>query len=91
MRRSLADIFDLPKDVVLNLPRLTMVGQVQLLVENHRGVVSFAGDHLVLGHKSGRIRIHGSDLTIASVDEDEVFVTGRIESVEFEGDGVGAQ
>ena len=38
--QNLTTAFELPADVVLNLPRITITGNVQLLMENHK-------DHLL--------------------------------------------
>ena len=40
-----AKILDLPQDVVQDLPRITMIGNVQLYVENHRGVLHFSSEN----------------------------------------------
>ncbi|MFO8060339.1 MAG: sporulation protein YqfC [Bacillota bacterium] len=88
MRRSIADLFDLPKDVIMDLPRITLVGWMQLLVENHRGIVSFSSDLLVISCSGGFIRVSGRDMEISSIDHEEMLICGQIGAVEFARDGV---
>lgn len=39
LRSELADFFELPKDILLDLPRLTLLGNLRLVIENHRGLI----------------------------------------------------
>lgn len=91
MWESIPDIFDLPKDVLLDLPRITIVGEHRAAVENHRGIARYQQDHLSIGYSSGRVIIRGSNLTVASISADEVTVEGRIESVFLQPDEVQKQ
>ena len=36
-----AEVFDLPADAVAGLPKLELVGDKELRVENHRGVLAY--------------------------------------------------
>ncbi len=89
MRESIPDIFDLPKDVVLDLPRITVVGDRQVLVENHRGIASYRPDLLSIGYSSGRVSIRGCRLSIASISKDEVLIEGRVTTIRIDPDEVG--
>ena len=35
---SVAELFDLPADIVAGLPRIELIGNGQLQMENHRGI-----------------------------------------------------
>jgi sporulation protein YqfC len=83
-RELLADKLELPKDVVLDLPRLVVVGNLQLIIENHRGIVEYTADQVVVAGHKGRLRIGGSQLTIGSIQEDLIIVTGELRSIVFD-------
>ena len=76
-------ILDLPHDVVLDMPRVTMIGNVQLYIENHRGVMSFSGELLELGLSRGHLEVRGKDLVIRAILTEEVLVEGTIEDVKY--------
>ena len=40
-KKIISDPFEPPKELVLDLPRMTMVGNVQFYLENHRGVIAY--------------------------------------------------
>ncbi|MBC8080939.1 MAG: sporulation protein YqfC, partial [Gorillibacterium sp.] len=41
LRTFATTMLDVPQDVVHDLPRITMIGNRQLYIENHRGVLQF--------------------------------------------------
>lgn len=81
LRRWTAAILDLPQDVVQDLPRITMIGGVQLTVENHRGVLRFTPDNLMLAMEQGKLEITGKDLVIRTIGKEDVYVEGQIAGV----------
>lgn len=83
LKSTLADVLEFPKDVVLNLPRIVMVGNIQLQVENHRGLVAYDGRNIRVSLARGEIHISGDYLTIRTIDRDHIIVDGQIAAVEF--------
>jgi sporulation protein YqfC len=83
LRKWTATILDLPQDVVLDLPRITMVGGLQLTVENHRGVLHFSPQSLRLAMDNGEVEVTGQDLIIRNIGAEEVFVEGKITGVQL--------
>ncbi|MDF2725240.1 MAG: sporulation protein YqfC [Paenibacillus sp.] len=78
-----AKLLDLPQDVVLDLPRFTMIGNRQLYIENHRGVLHFSSDLLKLGLTQGKVEIHGKELVIRAILPEEVFIEGVISDIRY--------
>jgi sporulation protein YqfC len=83
LRKWTATILDLPQDVVLDLPRVTMIGGLQLTVENHRGVIHFSSESLRLAMDNGEMEVTGRDLVIRNIGAEEVFVEGQILGVQL--------
>lgn len=69
-------------------PRLTLIGSNQLYIENHRGVVHFSEERLVLDLSSGRLEISGNNLMIRTILPEEVAVEGRITNIQYLGTGM---
>jgi sporulation protein YqfC len=76
-------LLDLPQDVVFDLPRLTMIGDRQLYIENHRGVLHFSSDRLRLALSKGELEVTGDGLVIRTIWTEEVFVEGQIKNIEM--------
>ncbi len=83
MRRLMTEVFELPKDLVLDLPRITLVGNVQLTLENHRGVVLYTDTHVRVAVSRGEVVISGQKLTLRSILPDEIIIDGTITSVSY--------
>lgn len=78
-----AGFLDVPEDIAQDIPRLTMIGNVRLKIDNHRGVLHFSGDRLLLALSQGAIEIHGSDLSIRTIMAEEVLVEGVIRELKY--------
>jgi len=82
-RKMTAQLLDMPQDVVYDLPRLTIIGDRQLYIENHRGIVHFSNEKLRLALSKGEIEITGSGLVIRTIWTEEIFVEGVITNIEI--------
>ncbi|MFH5182771.1 sporulation protein YqfC [Paenibacillus sp. TAB 01] len=78
-----AKLLDVPQDVVLDLPRFTMIGNMQLYIENHRGVLHFSSELLRLALSKGKLEVHGKELVIRAILSEEVFIEGVIDEIKF--------
>jgi sporulation protein YqfC len=85
LRKWTARLLDLPGDVTLDLPRVTLIGRMWLLVENHTGVLHFSSRRLRLSTTRGALEIDGKDLVIRMIGAAEVIVEGEIDGVRFDG------
>lgn len=85
LRRMTANLLDLPQDVIFDLPRITMIGNMQLYIENHRGVIGFSDQLLQLRLSVGNVDIVGRELVIRAIWPEEVFIEGIIQDIRYRG------
>lgn len=83
MRHMAVGVLDLPQDVVLEVPRITMIGHLQMYIENHRGVIHFSDRELRLLLTNGQLIVKGEQLVIRAILPEEVLLEGRISGVKF--------
>lgn len=83
LRRMTASMLDLPQDVIFDLPRVTMIGNMQLYIENHRGVLGFSDQQLMLQLSVGQLEITGKDLVIRAILPEEVFIEGEVRDIRY--------
>jgi sporulation protein YqfC len=74
---------DLPEDVMMDLPRITMIGQLHIYIENHRGLLTFSDKEVRLMLKQGQLLIRGSSFVIKTILPEEILLEGSIEQVLF--------
>ena len=84
LKNRISELSELPKDVVLGIPMLTMIGQMELIIENYRGIIEYT-DILVRIHtKDGQIKVVGNSLKVDYYTNDEMKVNGHIKSIEYQ-------
>lgn len=82
-RRQMAELFDLPRDVVFDLPRISLVGDVQMWIQNHRGLLEYRTDLVVVAMRHGRLSVRGEELSIGTIQPEEITIIGRLRAIEF--------
>jgi sporulation protein YqfC len=81
--RAMAEFLDIPKDLVLDLPRLTLTGRNELYLENHRGIIEYTLNRLRINLSRGFLEIQGHNLEIKSLLPEEISVFGEIDAIKF--------
>ena len=80
---TVAELFDLPADVVAGLPRLEMVGSRQLYLEHHTGILSYSEEQIDVNTAAGALRVRGRNLSLLAMTAEEVRIGGEIAAVEW--------
>jgi len=83
IRKMTTDLLDLPQDVAFDLPRITMIGNLQLYIENHRGILGFSNEILNLKINLGELAVHGEQLVIRTIRTEEIFIEGVIHRIQY--------
>jgi len=83
IRNLAVSIMDLPQDLIFDMPRITMIGNAQITIENHRGLDLFSSQLLRLRFDGGALEIAGENLVIRNILKNEVFIEGTIQKVEY--------
>ena len=84
LRRELSEILELPMDVGMDLPKVTIIGDLGVLIQNHRGLIQFSPEKIVIGVGKGQIAILGKSLEIEEVSKEDMVVRGTIGSVQMD-------
>jgi sporulation protein YqfC len=82
-QENIAELFELPKELLLNLPRITLIGDIQMLLENYGGIIQYNDELLRLKVREGEVIVKGKNLTIKHFLADELLIEGKIFSVEY--------
>ncbi len=74
---------DLPQDLFLGLPNLSLCGNRELYISNHRGILSYEQEEVIILVKEYQVQIKGRGLTISTYTKEDLTINGYIRSVEF--------
>ncbi|WP_439649654.1 sporulation protein YqfC [Gracilibacillus salinarum] len=84
--RAITRTFDLPSEVTLELPRITMIGSIHAYIENHQGLVVFSSQELLLKVHQGFVRVKGEAFVLKMMIDKDILLEGKIQDVTFEKD-----
>ena len=83
LRERMAEMFDLPADLVAGLAHMEVLGDRQFFLEGHEGILSYSDAQIDVSTRAGVVRVRGEGLELRSMTEQEVRIRGRISAVEF--------
>lgn len=83
LKSRMANAANMPKDVILGVPIVTMTGQIEVCIENYRGIIEYTDILVRIKTKIGQIKVMGQKLQIEYYTNDEMKVTGHITAVEY--------
>ena len=81
MKRWKTKTMELPADVLMDLPRITLVGQIHIYIENHKGLLAFSDTEIRVLLKQGQMLIRGEGLVIKVILPEELVLEGKINQV----------
>lgn len=80
---NISDALELPKDIVLDLPKIIITGNIQLNISNHKGIIEYTQETLRINSSIGVVKISGHNMELKTILSEEIIVTGFIEKVEI--------
>ena len=78
------ELLEIPKEISSEKPKLTVMGFEELLVENYKAILEYQDFYVRLSTHIGIININGFELNLNEMTNDDILITGKIESVDFE-------
>ncbi len=81
---TVADAWGVPKDVIMNIPRLTISGDKEIYIENHKGVLVYTDGEIRVSTAMGVVRIRGKNLVIRRIRLEDMLISGAFAGVEYQ-------
>lgn len=83
LKEKFTEMLELPKEIVLNIPKFTMVGSSDIIIENYKGLVEYDNSRIRINTGVGIVKMTGSRLLIKEITSEDVIISGDIQSIEF--------
>lgn len=83
-KEEIVETLELPKDLMYGAVLVSLTGRQEVLVENYRGILEYNQKHISLQTKTCRLVIQGKNLHISYYTNEEMKITGMIDSVLYE-------
>ena len=72
------------REITMNVPHVTVTGNRELYIENHKGIEVYTRELIRLSTPEGSISIEGRDMELNAVRVSDMFISGFINKIEFE-------
>ena len=76
-------LFDLPADALAGAPRVEIIGDGELRMAPHRGILAYGSEEIHISGGSLVVVVRGGGLELKAMTPEELLVTGTITAVEF--------
>ena len=83
IRSQIANLFELPREIVLNLPVISLIGNEELSIENYKSVVEYSDEAVRISTSCGVLKVEGRKLNLKQMTSEAVTITGTLTNFEF--------
>ena len=83
-RKRLENILELPQEVYSDIPKLTITGFNELILENYKGILEYEEYFASINTYIGIVNIKGYNLNLEKMTNDDIKITGKIEKFDIE-------
>src|SRR5690242_1906649 len=83
LKEKFSEMLELPKEIVLNTPKITLVGNGDMMLENYKSIIEYDAARIRVNTGIGVIRITGSRLLIKEITSEDIIICGEIRGVEL--------
>ncbi|MBR5269914.1 MAG: sporulation protein YqfC [Anaerotignum sp.] len=83
LKRNMTEVLDLPKEIMLNLPLISMVGREEVTIENYKGILEYGEEMVRISTAAGILRLAGKNLCLKQLSAECMVITGTVEKLDF--------
>ena len=83
-KKRFEEMLEMPKEVYTNLPKLTVVGFEEMIIENYKSILEYEEYYVRINTHIGILNINGFNLNLEKMTNDDIKITGTIESIDLE-------
>lgn len=77
-------MLEIPKEVYTNMPKLTIVGFEEMIIENYKSILEYEDYYIRINTYIGILNINGFNLKLEKMTNDHIRITGSIENIDLE-------
>ncbi|MFA5575750.1 MAG: sporulation protein YqfC [Tissierellaceae bacterium] len=83
VKYSISKSLELPMDIIMDLPKLNLVGDMEASLQNHKGIIEYTEEVIRINTRIGVFKILGENLEIKTILSEEIIVAGLIKRIEI--------
>lgn len=83
-KEKILNKLEFPRDISLDLPKIIVVGNREITIENHKGIIFFQTDMVKINSRIGAILIQGEGFEIRFIAENSITISGIFKGISYE-------
>ncbi len=83
LKYSLTESLELPKEITMNLPLLTIIGKEEARLENYKNIIEFSDEKIRINTSCGILKLEGKNLVISEMTSNDISISGRLLKYEY--------
>ena len=83
IKKKIVNMFELPKEIVFNLPLINIIGSEEINIENYKGVIEYNLERVRINTSCGVLKIEGKKLLLKQITAENISVNGLISKLEY--------
>lgn len=83
-KKRIEQILEIPQEVYSDTPKITITGFNEIILENYKGILEYEEFFASISTYIGIVNINGFNLNLEKMTNDDIKITGKIESIELE-------
>ena len=84
MREKIAEAAELPKEIAISMPKITVLAGKEAMVENYKGIVELGREKIRLYTGAGMVSLFGENLDISAITDEDITIIGNVKKIELE-------
>jgi sporulation protein YqfC len=85
LKKAITEKLEMPSEVILKYPKITVLGKEEITIENHKGITEFTEKTIIIKSVIGNIKILGYNFEILYISSNTVILSGKFLSISYEG------
>lgn len=81
--QGISDLFDLPEELLINVPQVRISGCEYVFVDNHQGIVEYTMGRVRLRTACGVLLVEGCGLELRQMGGERLTIHGDIKGIQY--------
>jgi len=83
-KEKILNKLEFPHDIALDLPKIIVIGNREIIIENHKGIIFFETNMVKINSRIGPIVIKGDEFEILFIAETSITISGIFQGISYE-------
>ncbi|MBE6062776.1 MAG: sporulation protein YqfC [Clostridium butyricum] len=83
-KEKILNKLNFPSDISLDMPKIVVIGNREITIENHKGIIAFENNMVKINSRIGAITINGQKFEILFIGETSMTISGIFNGISYE-------